>query len=196
MLPMSKKSAPSSPMPPLELNLEMSLAARRQRTNASWESTQGVHKRRFAMALEEHGQAATALSQDVTSVLASAVDELATHGQEFRVGMNRVFLRVLRMARAASEQVMLFNEAVPGFTLLLFKKDPQQAQWGPAPSTPEAVQEENGPELAAASRVISQFVQRTRDRVLTVETDDALFVFFPASDVKKNLKEMGFYFTE
>jgi len=32
--------------------------------------------------------------------------------------------------------------------------------------------------------------------VLTVESDDALFVFFPASDVKKNLKEMGFYYTE
>ncbi len=195
---MSKKSAPQPNQPEMALNLELSLAARRKRAPASWESAQGLHKRRFAKALEQMDQGAAMLAQDVSSVLASAVDELATHGHDFRTGMNRVFLRVLRMARERSEQVVLFNEAVPGFTLMLFKKDPQQPQWEASGTevSAEAQEAEAGPELAAASRVIVQFVQRTKDRVLTVETDDALFVFFPASDVKKNLKEMGFYFTE
>lgn len=193
---MSKKSSPQASEAPIELNLEMSLAARRQRAHASWESNHGVHKRRFFSALDQHDQVAATLSQDVASVLASAVDELATHSQEFRTGMNRVFLRVLRMAREHSEQVMLFNEAVPGFMLMLFKKNPQQANWGRVATSEEAQQAEGGPELAAAGRVISQFVQRTKDRVLTVETDDALFVFLPASDIKKNLKEMGLYITE
>lgn len=193
---MSKKSASQPTPPPMEMNLESSLAARRQRSNAAWESNQGIHKRRFSKALEQHDQAAAALSQDVASVLAASFDELATHGQDFRVGMNRVFLRVLRLARDYKEQVMLLNEVVPGFTLMVFKKDPQQAGWNATAPSDEAHQAEAGPELAAAGRVITQFVQRTRDRVLTVETDDALFVFFPASDVKKNLKEMGFFFTE
>ncbi len=191
---MRKKPVPQATPEEVTLNLELSLAARRRRAPAAWESEQGIHKRRFTRALEEVDQAATLLSQDVSSLLSERVDELSTYHHDFRVGINRVFLRVLRMARERSEQVVLFNEAVPGFTLMLFKKDP--ASWTATEPTSEAVAAESGPEIAAAGQVISQFVRRTGDRVLTVESDDALFVFFPTSDVKKNLKEMGFYFTD
>lgn len=197
------KKAPTPAATPEEvaLHLETTLALRRQRTPATWESAQGVHKRRYTRALEKLEEAASLLSQDVAGALVDRVDELSTYSHEFRVGMNRVFCRVLRAASTRQEQVVLFNEAVPGFTLLLFKKDPSQAQWNTpemaaAPAAATQVLEEAPPEIVAAGHVIAQFVQRTGDRVLTVESDDALFVFLPASDVKKNLKEMGFYHTE
>lgn len=181
------------------MNLEASLAARRKRAPAAWESAQGVHKRRFTRALEDFDKAATLLGQDVSTALGEHIDELSTYHHEFRVGMVRIFMRVLRMARDRQEQVLLFNEAVPGFTLMLFKKDASPESWKEdAKELPseEAMEAESGPEIAAAGQVIAQFVHRTGDRVLTVESDDALFVFFPASDVKKNLKEMGFYLTD
>lgn len=191
---MRKKSVPETTAEEVTLNLEVSLAARRRRAPAAWESEQGLHKRRFTKALEDVDQAATMLSQDISSLLSERIDELSTYSHEFRVGINRVFLRVLRMARSRTEQVVLFNEAVPGFTLMLFKKD--LSTWENTEPSEEALAAESGPEIAAAGQVISQFVRRTGDRVLTVESDDALFVFFPTSDVKKNLKEMGFYYTD
>ena len=191
---MRKKSTIQASPEEISLNLEASLAARRRRAPSAWESEQGVHKRRFTRALEDIEPSAALLSQDVSSLLSERVDELSTWNHDFKVGMNRVFLRVLRMARGRSEQVVLFNEAVPGFTLMLFKKDP--SSWAEQESSPEAVEAEAGPEIAAAGQVIAQFVRRTGDRVLTVESDDAMFVFFPNSDVKKNLKEMGFYYTD
>lgn len=196
---MRKKNVSQATPEEVTLDLEVSLAARRRRAPAAWESNQGVHKRRFTRALEDIEPAAAALSQDVSSLLSEKIDELSTYHHDFRVGMNRVFLRVLRMACARAEQVVLFNEAVPGFTLMLFKKDPSRwAADAPASASKkaEAEAEESGPEIAAAGQVITQFVRRTGDRVLTVESDDALFVFFPTSDVKRNLKEMGFYYTD
>ena len=191
---MRKKSTVPASSEEISLNLEASLAARRRRAPAAWESDQGVHKRRFTRALEDIEPSAALLSQDVSSLLSERVDELSTWNHDFKVGMNRVFLRVLRMARGRSEQVVLFNEAVPGFTLMLFKKDP--SSWMPTSPSADAIEAEAGPEIAAAGQVIAQFVRRTGDRVLTVESDDAMFVFFPTSDVKKNLKEMGFYYTD
>lgn len=194
---MPKKPAVSGPPQEIVINLEASLAARRRRAPAAWETDQGVHKRRFTSALDDCVQTATQLGQDVSSLLSERIDELSTHHHEFKVGMTRLFLRVLRIARDRAEQVVLFNEAVPGFTLMLFKKAPEQ--WGAIAGGPErapAQEDASGPELAAAGHVIAQFAQRTGERVLTVENDDALFVFFPTSDIKKNLKELGFYYTD
>ena len=53
--------------------------------------------------------------------------------------------------------------------------------------------DENTTESEAASVLAKQYFQRTKHRVVTVESEDALFVFFPVADLKKNLKEMGFY---
>ena len=192
---MSRKKSSIVEAAPVAVDLGASLQARRQRSS-SWESSQGAHKRRFSKVFgDQMDEAASQLAQDVSTVLAEQVDELSTYNHDFRVGMARVFIRVLRLAHSRKEQVALFNEAIPGFTLLLFKKDP--SMWTlEGDGAQEAAAVEESPEVAAAGQVISQFVQRTGDRVLTVETDDALFVFFPASDIKKNLKEMGFYYTE
>lgn len=193
---MPKKRATAVNAANVALDLESSLQARRSRSS-SWESAQGAHKRRFTEALgKDVSKAATSLAQDVSNTLAAQLDDLSTYHHDFKVGMTRVFTRVLRLAQERKEQVALFNEAVPGFTLLLFKKDPSRWSAEATSADSQAGMPSQAPELAAAGQVIAQFVQRTGDRVLTVETNDALFVFFPASDVKKNLKEMGFYYTD
>jgi hypothetical protein len=47
-------------------------------------------------------------------------------------------------------------------------------------------------EWQAVSKVIDCYFQRTGNRVLAIETEDALLTFFPVSDMKRNLREMGY----
>lgn len=182
----------------------------------SWETPNAIHKRRYTRAWADVTSAAITLGSDVASALASELDELCTHHHEFRNGIQRAFMRVLTGAKKRAERVVVFDEAVPGFTFMLFKKDPTAPCWAPpegAYAIDEALRKgktsrrqkaalqpapviEQSVESVAASRLIAQFFDRTANRVLSVETDDAVFLFFPVSDLRKNLREMGFYFTE
>lgn len=150
--------------------------------------------RRWPQPLLDDVQAsATALSSDLATALAERVEELNTTHHEFRQGLHRAFLRVLTLAKRREQQVLLFDEALPGFTLLLFKKDPQGQGWAHPSAEPVLADPRQSPEMAASALVIEAFVARTHNRVLVIESTDSVFVFFPASDIKRNLKEMGFY---
>ena len=43
-------------------------------------------------------------------------------------------------------------------------------------------------------QVISTFVARTGNRVMSIEAQDVVVLLFPAADLKKNLQDMGFWF--
>jgi hypothetical protein len=149
--------------------------------------------------LDDLNQAATALSNDLAVVLAERVEEISTSNPEFRAGLYRAFLRVLTLAkRQADKDVLVFNEAIPGFTVILFKKEPLSQTWQPTGKGKEPPLDDprQSPAMAASAMVIDAFVARTRNRVLVIESSDALFVFFPAADIKRNLKDMGFYHTD
>ena len=186
------------------------------RQSLSWETSQAIHKRRYTKAWSDVSAAATTLGSDVASALANEIEELSTHHHEFKAGIQRAFIHVLTVAKKRNERVVFFDEAVPGFTFMLFKKDPTAPCWQPPSgvyaledalkkgregkrknkqiSTPPTI--EQSVEAVAASQLITQFFSRTAHRVLSVETDDAVFLFFPVSDLRKNLREMGFYFTD
>ena len=153
-------------------------------------------RRRQVPLLDDVQAAATALSSDLATALAERVDELNTTHHEFRMGLHRAFQRVLTLAKRREQQVLLFDEALPGFTLMLFKKDPNAAGWTEPTKEPVLADPQQSPEMAASALVIESFVARTNNRVLVIESIDAVFVFFPASDIKRNLKEMGFYHTD
>lgn len=168
-----------------------------------WQTESGPHKRvPFPLAVHadtaQRERALARLVSDVSSALAEAVDELRTYDTEFRTGLDRAWRYVLQRAAAQSEPVLFFNEAIPGFTLMMFKKDAGgvlSSGWEGGSETDTSPPCDT-PEAAAAGAVIDQFVGRTGARVMVVEGDDVLFVFFPVTDLKKNLKEMGFYLTE
>lgn len=153
-------------------------------------------RRRQVPLLDDVQASATALSSDLATALAERVEELNTTHHEFRMGLHRAFLRVLTLAKRREQQVLLFDEALPGFTLMLFKKDSQGQGWTPSTAEPVLPDPKQSPEMAASALVIEAFVHRTHNRVLVIESIDAVFVFFPASDIKRNLKEMGFYHTD
>jgi hypothetical protein len=147
--------------------------------------------------LDDLHAAATALSSDLAAALAERVEELSTSDHEFRTGLHRAFLRILTIAkRQANNKPILFDDAIPGFTALLYKKESFATHWKAQGKEPALDDPRKSPEMAASAVFIEAFVARTRNRVLVIESPDAVFVFFPASDIKRNLKEMGFYHTD
>lgn len=185
-------------MPKKNAALANTIAARR--SNVAADSY--AYKSRWAPLLAdaaEVSRVAGLLSSDVAVALGSELDDLET-GHEFRTSLHRVFLRVLRMATKRDEVVLFFNEAIPGYTMMLLKKgvempEPKKkkskapATFDPATSSLDAT-----PEGQAASLMVEAFFERTQSRAMTIEHPDALFVFFPAADLRKNVREMGFYF--
>lgn len=147
--------------------------------------------------LDDLNAAATALSSDLAAALAERVEELSTSDHEFRTGLHRAFLRILTLAkRQNNNKPILFDDAIPGFTALLYKKASFSETWKAKGKEPALEDPRQSPEMAASALVIEAFVARTRHRVLVIESPDAVFVFFPAADIKRNLKEMGFYHTD
>jgi hypothetical protein len=148
------------------------------------------HKRRHVLFLEDIASASSILASDVAIALAEDIDELSTHS-EFRQGLQRVIHRILLVVARHQERISFFNEAIPGFTLMVFKKEPI--------TTSSSVQDQTDDlsgEMTAASVLIAQFFKRTGARVLAVEGVDVVCVFFPTSDVKRNLREMGFFLVD
>jgi hypothetical protein len=156
---------------------------------------QSDHRRRTFPLLDDVTAAATALSGDVTAALAERLEELNTAHHDFRSGVHRAFMRVLTLAKRQDKRVMIFEEAIPGFNLILFKKDPQADTWKSRGKEP-ALADPAAPEIATSALIIGEFVKRTHHRVLVVESPDALFVFFPAEDARANLREMDLYLTD
>lgn len=166
------------------------------------------YKSRWAPSLEDPAEAsriATMLSADVAVALGAEIEDLETGRHAFRSALQRVFLRVLRMGRDREEAVLFFNEAIPGYTMMLLKKGteiqaPSKKRKGkspaPAPFDPATSNLHSTPEGQAASLMIEAFFERTKSAAMTVEHPDALFVFFPATDLRKNVREMGFFFVE
>ncbi len=184
-------------------------ASTSRRMPQSWSTERSEHRRApYAFLTEDatvRERAVQIMVSDISRVLGEAIDELCTYSTEFRVALTKAVLHVLRRSMTRQESVLIFNEAIPGHTVMLFKKGPSSVEWQasstPASSGPDSSQAgeaplEDTPEAAAAGIVIDQFVRRTQHRVLVAEGDDALFVFFPVQDLRKNLRELGFYITE
>lgn len=192
-------------MPKRPVALANSIAARRSAVAAG---DACAYKSRWAPSMQDAGETArvaTLLSNDVTVALGAELEDLET-GHEFRTSLHRVFLRVLRMSQEREEVVLFFNEAIPGYTMMLLKKGAEAPKSSmrnaegleptPTPFDPNTASLEGTPEGQAASLMIEAFFERTKSRAMTIEHPDALFVFFPAADLRRNVRDMGFYFVD
>lgn len=134
----------------------------------------------------------TGLASDIGVALSIVLEDLPTHKNFFKQKMKTLFMTMIRTAASREETVIFFNKGIPGYSVLLFKKvihdivTDTEVEWN-------INNESESPEALATSAFIKEFFKKTGDRALTVETEDALFIFYPMKDLKNNLKEMGFY---
>lgn len=163
--------------------------SKRPISSSAQASSSVEHLHRRLPLLDDVQTAAAALSADLTAALDEWLGDLPL---SFRPAMARAFQRVLVLAKREHKRVLIFDDALPGFTMILMKKEPQAATWKPTGAEPVLASTQS-PEAQAAAVLIDRFVQRTHHRVIVVESEDALFAFFPAADLQKNLRELDVF---
>lgn len=137
---------------------------------------------------------------EVSFSLADKMDELNVLHQDFRAGLQRVIRFTLTSLFSRKEKCLVVPDAVPGFTLMGFKKLTASKEL--YPSEKEMIdllknnQPSNAPEVSAVGMIIESFYKSDEDKVLVIECSDAIFALFPVGDLKANLKMLGFYFVD
>lgn len=154
------------------------------------------------------------MSQAIISRLSEDVEDLHATAA-FRAGFQRCCAKLLSAASGREERVLFFHEAVPGFTVMVVKRQGWTLD-ETAPVRPRRTAVRNPGESASKDKekgkalrendewetahsqvveqVIDSFVSRTGNRVLTIEAQDVIVILFPAADLKRNLQDMGFWF--
>lgn len=145
--------------------------------------------------LDDVHKAARALSKDVSSSLFNRLDGSGAQYDEEKVEehMYRAFRRVLSEAtRRESSPVLMFNDAIPGFTLMLLRYSREYSKnIGHVSAVDGEVEDNINPQSAAAVAIMSAFVKRTGNRVLVIEATDSIFLLFPSDDLKQNLRKLS-----
>jgi hypothetical protein len=134
------------------------------------------------------------MASAIIAVLDEALDEAGDFEGDFRPAFQRACRRVLTSAAERSENVLFFHDAVPGFTVILVKKDGWLAALPEAvPATPKTKALVDRERDGAVQGLIEAYVRRTGNRVLSIEGADVSIVMFPVADLRHNLKDMGFW---
>lgn len=136
------------------------------------------------------------MANAISVALAEALQDLATHDHDFRVGMRRA-VRAAMTHVAALKAPRMWQNLVPGFTLLAL---PIGTAAGGADSDGEAMTEAEAIDAptarAAVAALAESFLARTGAELVALEADNGLLVLFPVSDVRRNLEEWGLYIRE
>ncbi len=160
---------------------------------------------------------AALLAADLAIALAEQMEELDTTNHEFQTVLARAFQRMFAVVCSAgqSSKVFIFDDAIPGFTVMLLieqlqSDQLQQAQLQQAQLQQAQLQQDSAPAQpprspmshssnvcavtpshAAAAAIIDTFVSRTGNRVFVIEIQDAICLLFPSCDLRRNLREIG-----
>mgnify|MGYP001163437558 CR=1 FL=1 len=167
------------------------------------DSKDSVYRRRYIELLADRDFSLSVLCTDFSSALAEELDEVQTHHSDFKAALKRAFSSILSRLIKSDKSVVIFNEAVPSYTLMAFKKnmdnniknvDFKEKLNSRTVKRVDCEKEvpESSMEWSAVSQVIECYFQRTGNKVLAIEAEDVLLCFFPVADMKKNLREMGF----
>lgn len=139
------------------------------------------------------------LSRDISIFLGEEIEELNISSYMFRSGMERSMNRVLNALMKQEQQIVIFPDSIPGFTMMTVKKYKNSMINQENESTKEKIKKltsvEKKAEERALNHVMDNFFQKNKQKVLFIENSDIIFVLFPVGDTRKNLKEMELYIT-
>jgi hypothetical protein len=138
------------------------------------------------------------LSRDISNFLAEDIEELNISSYMFRSGMERSISRVLGVLIKHEQQIVIFPDSIPGFTMMTVKKEKNikiKNIEAPKEKNKKLTPIEKKAEERALNHVMDNFFQKNKQKVLFIENSDMIFVLFPVNDTRKNLKEMELYIT-
>lgn len=134
-------------------------------------------------------KSASILAFEVGQVLGEEMDDLNVTSSLFRSGMERCFSRVLSAMLAKEQRLFIFPDAIPGYSMLAFKKTVVVAQ--PVDTSRDPLTEPQ--EMKVIETMFDRFFQRNRHKVLLIDSIDLIVVLFPFTHLRKSLKEMDLY---
>lgn len=153
-----------------------------------------IHKGNEMSSFDDIQKTAFYLSNDICLFLGELIEELNVSSYVFRTGMERSLVRVLNSLFHKKEQVVVYPDSIPGFTLMVFKKGEtvnSEAKKAFLPRSPV----DEVKEFDLMEKVINKFFVKNNQKVLVIENKDLTFALFPVADTKKNLKAMELYIT-
>jgi len=153
-----------------------------------------IKKKTEIKSLADISKTATFLAHDISNFLSEEIDELNVYSYTFRTGMERCLNRALTSLEKQVQPVVIFPDAIPGFTMMVFRKSvPSNTEIDIPKEKRNPVEEVK--ELQVLDNVISRFFNKNQQKVILLETDDMLFALFPVADTRRNLKAMELYIT-
>lgn len=156
-----------------------------------------IKKAHTLKTFEDINSTAEKIADDLSLFLKKDIDELNVYSHVFKAGMHRYVARVLNALFKNPKPVAIFPDSIPGFTLIVFKKNPN------APITEgRKEKEKRNPvqevkQSEAVEGVMEKFFTQTQNKqkVLVIENEDMIFGLFPVADTRQNLKAMDLYIT-
>ena len=128
---------------------------------------------------------ASKLAVEVAFLLSEQIDELNVNNSEFRVSLKNVCMWVLNSTLKREEKCIIFPDCIPGFTVMCFKRNSIE-------SDGSSVDISTTPQGQAIALIIDRFLGKSDGVVLILEAKDFIITLFPVSDLKNNLKLLGF----
>jgi hypothetical protein len=130
------------------------------------------------------------MAQEVLLALAEVVEDINTSHHEFRSALESTAARVMKHIDKSSERIGIYEETLPGFTLMVIKKDDGNIQKTDRKTVEDPEVDEGA--FEAAAMLIEQFMKRTQHTIISIEHASVLLVLFPVNDTRKHLKALGF----
>lgn len=147
-----------------------------------------VHK---VDAFEDVCQTAKLFANEISLSLALEIDELNTSSPIFRSGIERCFIRILNVINKRTELFLIFADAVPGYTIISFRKKATDSASSKVSRDPK----KELIEMQIMDNVMKRFFNKNRSQILMLESNNLIFALFPVDDAKRHLKELELYIT-
>ena len=136
---------------------------------------------------------ASRIAVEVTFSLSEEISELNVYSSNFRMGLHRMARWILISLFENKEKCVVVPDAIPGYTAMGFKRESFNLT-GKKTAEGAPSLEKNTVEKQAATMILEQFLEKQKSVVMVVECRDLLLMLFPVSDMRSNLRKLGYIF--
>lgn len=130
------------------------------------------------------------LSSDIGVVLSTEFDDLPTHKITFKTEIKKIFSKIINNIMSKDERVIFID--IQMYSVFIIKK--QSSQFDEKNQLWFVNEKVESIESNATNKIIEEYRNKNPNgKIIKIEYVDILFVFFPTQNMKKTLKELGFY---
>ena len=143
-------------------------------------------------------QIAYSLANEISEAIHDEMESVDIFNEKFKKQLNFVFIKILKNIFTAEEKTSVYYEAIPGFSLISLRKTEAIKIKNNKAEKKEIIEAQNELSFNDVNDIIvelaKKYFDKTNSNIMVIENDFCFMLFFPVSDLKKNLKDLGFYY--